>query len=347
MVNSLTKKVTEKRIREATKMVCTKSTCSHRGDPQPVTEFYKTNTETGSRYHICKTCVGAMINAEELETVYPVLRDLNIAFDGKLWFENMSKRDINKANAFGSYLKRMNLSTMKSVGFKDEQKLEKEDERTLIEQMHERMAGEQVLGEVKKAKDEVTSEMMSFWGVEWKEEDYPLLQDLYDKLKLSYPGATSLHVAALKNYVGSNVRYTQALQKNDVGEAGKWSTIMNAAANAAKITPKQLTKADLQGGLNSFSELILAVEQAIDVIPILPKYMHQPRDIPDFILWSYIDYECASAGKASPSYRDIYSFYEQRVKNYINETGDPEGMFDFIIPEEMHEKIENYIDLEK
>jgi hypothetical protein len=189
--------------------------------------------------------------------------------------------------------------------------------------------------------------MILFWGKGWNEDDYTLLQGLYDDLKTNYPIKTSLHAAALKHYVVASVRYTQFAQQGNTTEAQKWYNIMRDAGDKAKINPKQLTKADLQGGMNSFSEWILQVEQAVDVIPLLPTYVMQPRDIPDFILWSYLDYERTSAGLPSPSYRDVYQFYDLKMNNYLRETGDPEGLFDFIVNPTLREKITEYIELDK
>ena len=42
----------------------------------------------------------------------------------------------------------------------------------------------------------------------------------------------------------------------------KWYDAAQNAASNGKLTPKQLSAADLQKGVNSFSELTLTIEQA-------------------------------------------------------------------------------------
>lgn len=343
--SSLKDNTTKKRIVQATKTVCASPTCSKRGEPQGITEFYKSNAGVLERYPICKTCISQMVNAEDLETVYPILRELNIAFVPTLWFSTIKKT--TPAGALGSYLKQPGLFAYKAQGYSDSQKITPEERRSVEELIAAKYINEKKTEKDVEDKKSVTGKMVDFWGSGWKDTEYPLMQDVYDKLIKNFPAATQMHVESLKNYVIANVKYTIYSQLENTGEASKWYNMMKDAADRAKITPKQLTKADLQGGLNSFSELIQAVEQAVDVIPILPKFMMQPRDIPDFIIWSYIDYERASAGKPSPAYEEIYDFYNQKVATYIKETGDPEGLFDFIIPSQMREKIKDFIDLDK
>jgi hypothetical protein len=109
--NTVQAKATRRRLLDATKLICSNPGCSHRGEPQPEINFYKTNTETMNRYSMCKTCVGGMVNAEDLSTVYPILRDLNIAFMPLVWFENAAKT--GKAAAFGKYLIMVHLGTIR------------------------------------------------------------------------------------------------------------------------------------------------------------------------------------------------------------------------------------------
>ena len=51
-----------------------------------------------------------------------------------------------------------------------------------------------------------------------------------------------------------------------------------------------------------------AVEQAVDVIPILPRFKYRPNDAVDFILWCYINYERNLNGLPEVKYSDVYKF---------------------------------------
>ena len=341
---SIQDKVTRKRVISATKLVCTNPACSHRGEPQPETAFFRTNTPTADRYFLCKDCVANMVNAEDLETVYPVLRDLNLPFIANLWFENAAKN--TKSTCFGKYLKLLNLSA-KGQTWNDNQKITPEETSNLLAQINAKIAAGEITKQQEEANKELTGAMIEFWGAGWKEEEILDMDRLYKQLEMAAPARTSLHVNALKTYVQSNLRYTKALQNGDVADAAKWYNMMKDAGDKAKVNPNRLTQADLQGGLNSFSELIQAVETAVDVIPLLPKYTKLPRDLPDFVLYAMISNLRGALNMQDIKYEDIYRFWDEKVANYIHETGDPEGLFDFVNDPEMRVKISDFVDLDK
>jgi len=341
---SIQEKTAQKRAKDATKLVCTNPACSHRGEPQPEINFFKTNTTTMNRYSYCKDCVSNMVNAEDLETVYPVLRDLNVAFVPTVWFETAAK--YAKSSCFGRYLKTLNLS-YKGKPWSDDQKITPEDQRTLLEQIQAKMAAGELVKAQEAVNDEITAKMMEFWGTGWKDEEILDMDRHYKELEASSPARTSLHVNALKIYVQCHLRHTKALQAGDVTEAAKWYNMMKDAGDKAKVSPNKLTQADLQGGLNSFSELIQAVETAVDVIPILPKYTKLPRDLPDFVLYAMISNLRGALNMGDITYEDVYKFWDDKVASYIHETGDPEGLFDFVVDPVMRDKIADFVDLDK
>jgi hypothetical protein len=138
-----------------------------------------------------------------------------------------------------------------------------------------------------------------------------------------------------------------ATAKKQVKEAKEWGALATKAAQDAKINPSQLTQADLQGGLNSFSEISLMAEQAVDIIKVLPEFKYRPIDAADFIIWCYINYERDAQGLPMVSYRDIWQFYDKRKKEYIDQYGDPYGIFTDDPTEENRKNIEKFIMLPK
>lgn len=173
----------------------------------------------------------------------------------------------------------------------------------------------------------VTDEMVNLFGSGYKKSDYKAMWDKYNFLKKSYPDVTNLHTEALVTYVRFKVKEEQAVAAGNASDADKWSTAARNAADKAKINPSQLSQSDLQGGLNSFSELLMAVEQAVDVIPILPKFKFRPNDAIDFNIWCMINYLRDLEGKTLCSYEDVYKFYDRRKTEYIEQYGDPYGIF--------------------
>ncbi len=55
-----------------------------------------------------------------------------------------------------------------------------------------------------------------------------------------------------------------------------------------------------------------AVEQAVDVIKIMPRFKYRPNDAPDFNIWCYVDYERKLNDQPPVSYEDVYSFYDKK-----------------------------------
>ena len=105
------------------------------------------------------------------------------------------------------------------------------------------------------------------------------------------------------------------------------ANLLNSLGAKAKLTPKQLSKADLQGGITNFSDIFKAVEEANERIPIFPEFKYRPNDAVDFILWCYINYERNLNGLPEVKYSDIYKFYDEKKQEYIDMYGDPYGIF--------------------
>ena len=193
----------------------------------------------------------------------------------------------------------------------------------------------------------VTDDLIDLFGEGYTKTEYRLMQKKYETLKLNYTMQTNLHQEALVTYVRFKVKEEQATASGNVGEAEKWSKAAQDAADKAKLTPKQLTKADLQGGINNFSEIFKAVEQAIDVIPILPRFKFRPNDALDFNIWCYINYARDLQGLPHCDYEDVYRFYDKKKSEYLEQYGDPYGIFNDEPSEKNRENIKKFITLPK
>ena len=200
---------------------------------------------------------------------------------------------------------------------------------------------------VKLADFKVTDEIIDLFGDGYTTDEYKKMYEKYEKLKLNYSLQTNLHQEALATYVRFKVKEEMATAAGNVDEAKKWYDAAQNAAEKAKLTPKQLTQADLQGGINSFSEIFKAVEQAVDIIPILPQFKYRPNDACDFVIWCYINYARDLQGLPACEYKDIYKFYDKKKEEYISQYGDPYGIFDDDPSESIRPNIEKFITLPK
>lgn len=194
---------------------------------------------------------------------------------------------------------------------------------------------------------EITEYIIELFGDGYSKKEYKKMFDKYEKLKVNYSLQTNLHQEALATYVRFKVKEEMATAEGNVEDAKKWYDAAQNAADKAKLSPKQLTQADLQGGINSFSEIFKAVEQAVDVIPILPRFKYRPNDACDFIIWCYINYARDLQGLPACEYEDVYKFYDKKKEEYISQYGDPYGIFDSDPSEELRPNIKKFITLPK
>lgn len=194
---------------------------------------------------------------------------------------------------------------------------------------------------------EITEDIIELFGDGYSKNEYKKMFDKYEKLKVNYSLQTNLHQEALATYVRFKVKEEMATAEGNVEDAKKWYDAAQNAADKAKLSPKQLTQADLQGGINSFSEIFKAVEQAVDVIPILPRFKYRPNDACDFIIWCYINYARDLQGLPACEYEDVYKFYDKKKEEYISQYGDPYGIFDGDPSEELRPNIKKFITLPK
>lgn len=190
---------------------------------------------------------------------------------------------------------------------------------------------------------EVTDDMKMLFGDGYTIVEYKKMFDKYEKLKINYVLQTNIHQEALATYVRFKVKEEDATAKGNVDEANKWYNAAQNAAERAKLTPRQLSKEDLQGGMVNFSDIFTAVESAKERIKIFPEFKYQPRDAADFIIWNYVNYERNLNNMPEVPYSDIYKFYDEKKKEYIEMHGDPYGIFTEDTTESNRETIERFI----
>lgn len=194
---------------------------------------------------------------------------------------------------------------------------------------------------------EVTEDMINLFGEGYTKTEYKKMARKYEEMKQTYVIQTSIHREALVTYVRFKVKEEIATAKGDVVEAQKWYAAAQTAAEQGKLTAKQLSKEDLQGGIVNFSDIFTAVEGAKERIKIFPEFKYQPKDAADFIIWCYINYERNLNNMPEIEYKEIYKFYDKKKKEYVDTYGDPYGIFSDDTTEENRETIEKFITIPK
>lgn len=191
-------------------------------------------------------------------------------------------------------------------------------------------------------KDDITI-LEDKWGTGYSPEELFLFEKKYQVLRNNYTEKTAMHTEALFNYIRYRVKEEMATADGNASEAKTWGSLASNAAKDAKINPNQLTKADLSDGLSTFSELSQALEKEMDIIPILPQFKYRPNDALDFNIWCYINYMRDLSGLPACEYEDVYKFYDKQKQDYLDQYGDPYGIFEGDTTEKNRENIEKFI----
>lgn len=353
-----------------------KKHCSCCGEEKSLSEFYMSKSPLHAldgKTPICKDCViksSVDPDTNEIDEVKfkNILRQIDKPFykDNLQSAINQFKKENShvpddEAKYHGDMIIRLymkNIATLRQVSSKSYEDSERDNfiqKHSTVIQKTEKAEYKKDLAKKKNEEIvtvdegvfEVTQEMIDLFGEGYTRIEYKNMYKKYKDMKQNYSIQTNLHQEALVTYVRFKVKEELATARGDVQEAQKWYSAAQDAADKAKLTPKQLTQADLQGGINSFSEIFRAVEQAVDVIPILPRFKFRPNDALDFNIWCYINYARDLQGLPQCTYEEVYKFYDKKKEEYLEQYGDPYGIFDDEPTEKNRPNVEKFITLPK
>ena len=361
-----------KAVKETQKKIC--CSCPSERAEQSVNNFYKSYSKmhTDGYIPMCKTCImekcfNESKNDIDVEMLKNILRQIDRPFIDSVFqasinqyndtYEGKNVTPKNRIKIIGYYFK--NIQTLRQYcaldwngGIEWNNRIMKSNKDSTVTSEEKYIA--------KNNKDEdiyvldednenfiVTKDIIRLFGEGYKKSEYKAMWNKYEFLRKNYPDVTNLHVEALVTYVRFKVKEEMSTAQGNAIDAEKWSAAATKAADKAKINPSQLSQSDLQGGLNSFSEIFKAVEQAVDFIPILPRFKYRPNDALDFNIWCYVNYIRDLEGKPLCKYEDVYNFYDKRKEEYIEQYGDPYNIFKDEPTNDNREKIKKFISLPK
>jgi hypothetical protein len=266
------------------------------------------------RISVCKTCLGNMFDIDNPhESINSIMRQIDKPYVSHLVDTSIEE---SPTNVLGKYMKNIGMRQYQDMTWNDSQV--KTEKINLNENTNTRNASDYQL----------TDEFVDKWGFGYTQDEYRQFERKYNLLKNNYQEKTAMHTEALLTYVRYRVKEELATAQGDSKAAKEWGTLAKDAATAAKINPSQLSKSDLSDGLDTFGQLVRTVEQAVDIIPILPKFKEKPQDRADFTIWCYVNYVRDLKGLPPAEYKEIYEFYEVRKKAYEDAAnqGDEDGI---------------------
>lgn len=272
--------------------------CSKCQVDKKLIDYFKSYSplDADERLRVCKKCMKEMVNLSNLDTVKDLLRMLDKPFMIHLWESAETKNDM-----IGEYFKLINAKDYRYSTWKE----------SIFELSADKNEGLDI-----HLDSSYLDELKEMYGDGYPDEEYLLFEKRYQKLKTSFLLPTTMHEEYLREYCVNKVKETLAKSKGDFKEAKEWATMAKDSADAGKLKPSQMSKADLSQGLDGFGQLARMVESHQDIIPILPKFTQQPKDKVDITLWHYINYVRDLKGLPPAEYKELYAFYEERKLDY-------------------------------
>ncbi|MDV5126948.1 hypothetical protein ACO7RW_01625 [Bacillus amyloliquefaciens] len=293
-----------RKAKEKEKLIC--AACQKEKDKE--SGFYNSRSslyEKTGKVPICKTCLKKNIDYSNIESIYTVLQQIDVKFDPLYW-EQAEKR---KTDTFSAYMTMANsLKQFNGTGYKDSI-FTKEDKTNVTANEEESQTSQDI-------DSDYLEKLKEKYGYGYPDDDYLLFEKKFLQLKPSFQLLTTMHEECLREYCVNKVYETLAKAKGDFKQAKDWAAMAKDTAEAGKLKPSQMSKADLSQGLDGFGQLARMVEEKVDIIPILPKFVSQPKDKPDVVLWCYLNYVRDLKGLPPAVYKDIYNFYEERRADY-------------------------------
>lgn len=282
------------------------------------TEFYVSYSPLhNGKIPVCKACILKQLDVNNLESVKDTLRMIDRPFLQFLWVASLEESRNQKREPFGMLMKNLGMKQYRTLTWKDSEFEPRED-------TNETVNNDKPFNNTIKNVNAISDELIIKWGEGYSPEEYRSFERKYQLLKNNYQEKTAMHTEALLTYIRYRVKEELATAQGNVKDAKDWGALAQKAAQDAKINPSQLSKSDLSDGLDTFGQLVRTVEQAVDIIPILPQFKEKPQDKVDFTMWCYVNYIRDLKGLPLAEYSDIYNFYEERKKEYADRLKDTE-----------------------
>lgn len=277
--------------------------CTLCGENKALADYYASknpfHAATG-KSPLCKGCIKSYIKHPQgyidKDKLFDVLKNIDRAYIHSLWLEAEEVSD----DPFGHYLSKLAHNSYGDARW----------EHSIFEAVD----GKGVMTNGRAFA--VTDAVRKRWGDGYSPEKYEAFEYKYNTLKNSLPEHSMLYTEAYVNYCKYQVLADFAAAGDNVSAAEKWASLAHRAADAAKITPKSLNGADLNGGLTTFGECARVIEKAKDMISVLPVFREKPRDKIDLAIENIVNHIRKSKGLEPVEHSEIYAFYDKRIKDY-------------------------------
>ena len=289
--------------------------CHECGNDKKQEDFYKCYTNKSGVVSICKDCFfKSCINDDgkiDKNKMIDALRKIDKPFIESVFIKNINKYDTAKT-VIGFYIKDLSLPQYKECTYKDSVYNRNE--------VQEDVVGLSVSDDYKYTiTPDERLRLISKWG-DFSDSELIKFEQKYQTMSKSYQILSQMHEESLINVCRLEVFYATALKERNASEIKLFGDLLSKAKQEAKLNPNQLTKNDLSSsGANSFGEIARIVSQRDGILRLPMKYIKQPNDRIDIIIWDLINYNRALKGMKEVSYEEIYGFYLKRIEDFNEE----------------------------
>lgn len=184
-----------------------------------------------------------------------------------------------------------------------------------VESAEERLTRER--SETKKKAD-LLLELKDKWGNFDSLEYLQRCEKLYQEIvQGGYVIKSGMHDLAVRNYCKLQVDWDIAQEGKDYNAMRELKQPLKDARTDAKLNPNQFKPTDFQNaGANSFGEIAAMVSRRDGFIPYPMKFLMQPTDVLDFLIYELINYDRHVLGLPEASYEEIYKFHWDQIREF-------------------------------
>ncbi len=222
--------------------------CQKCGKIKKTKEFYLSNSPNMDRYPMCKPCIINIVDLNNIQTVYNILKDMNTAFIKELW---ESALDRNPEKPFGIYLQQINSLPQYKNSIWTNSKFDEETDDDEFDIDVDFI---------------ITNEMKLRWGKQDNKYDYYQLEKFYWDMK----AANRIESPQAENYLTkitkTSLNWDKAIAAGDPTNEKRLGDLYSKLMADSEFRAMDKTDADKTGGLRTFSQIYAEVEKD-DFIP--------------------------------------------------------------------------------
>ena len=154
------------------------------------------------------------------------------------------------------------------------------------------------------------------WEGEYTVNELLAFERKYKEYEPHYDTSVAHYKEYLRVFIILSYRANTAMVKGDEEQANKWRKMADDVAKGGNLQPNQLSKIDLQGGMNSVSDIVTAVEKEVDIIELLPEFTSESKDDVDKVILLIVNYLRRLHDLDLVDELDLYSFIGERIKEW-------------------------------